>query len=93
MFRKHKKPKKPEQFQPYETKEGYRQVYSPESPGARENGYIPEHRLVASQKIGRPLTSDEVVHHINGNKTDNRKKNLKVVTKQEHYAIHHSKKK
>lgn len=32
----------------------------------------PEHRLAMAQLLGRPLTADESVHHINGDRTDNR---------------------
>lgn len=77
----------------YETKEGYKQVYKPKSSEARENGYAPLHRVNASKKIGRPLRSDEVVHHIDGNKRNNRKSNLQVMLRSEHYKIHNEKKK
>jgi hypothetical protein len=51
---------------------------------------IGEHTLVAELKIGRRLREGEVVHHINGNKTDNRPENLVVMTNEEHVALHHA---
>ena len=47
-----------------------------------------EHRAVMEAHIGRKLTDDEVVHHINGDKTDNRIENLQLMTRGEHSTLH-----
>lgn len=54
---------------------------------------VGEHILVAEKKIGRRLTEGEVVHHINGNKLDNRPENLIVMTKSQHAKLHGNSKK
>ena len=53
-----------------------------------KDGLIDEHRLVMEQYLGRKLRPDEVVHHINGNKQDNRIENLEVMTNSEHARLH-----
>lgn len=47
-----------------------------------------QHRVVAAEKLGRELTSDEHAHHANEVKTDNRPENLEVLTKAEHTRRH-----
>lgn len=56
---------------------------------ASRNERVYEHRLVMEQHLGRKLTSAEHVHHINGDRSDNRIENLQIVTASEHIALHH----
>jgi uncharacterized protein (DUF1330 family) len=55
---------------------GYVFIYSPNHPNKSNRGYVMQHRLVVESYFGRYLTKEETVHHINGDRSDNRIINL-----------------
>lgn len=66
---------------------GYVRILIPEHPNA-QNGYVLEHRLVMEKMIGRYLLPNEVVHHINGVKDDNRPENLQLFSENKEHLRH-----
>ena len=68
---------------------GYVVVRRPDHPNATTNGYVLEHRLVMAEFLGRPLEAGEVVHHRDGDKTNNAVENLEVLPgHSEHNRVH-----
>lgn len=68
----------------------YEYALVPEHPNATKNGYVLHHRIVMENSIGRLLTDDEEVHHIDFNKLNNAITNLKLMTNHEHRMLHAS---
>lgn len=71
----------------YKTSTGYVRVYAPEHPYARSR-YVMRARLVMERELGRYLEENEVVHHINHVRDDDRVENLMLMDKQEHWKMH-----
>ena len=59
-------------------------------PKANKHGYVLLHRVTMENHINRLLDDNEVVHHINEDKLDNRIENLQVMLNSEHTRQHKS---
>lgn len=61
-------------------RDGYIMLYLPDHPLSRKKapdyGYVLEHRKVMSEHLGRDLLKHEVIHHIDGCKSNNKIDNL-----------------
>lgn len=69
---------------------GYRLVLKPDHPRADRHGYVMEHILAWEEATQIPVSEDFVIHHLNGNKTDNRIQNLCLMKRSAHTAHHNS---
>ena len=68
---------------------GYIWILNKEHPFARGKGYIREHRLIMEKKLHRYLKKEEVVHHRNGIRDDNRIENLKLFNNDSEHQKYH----
>lgn len=71
---------------------GYRLIFRPDHPKAMTtdnwNGWIYEHIYIAEKYFGRSIRDDEVVHHLDGIRDNNRFSNLLVLPEASHIKLH-----
>lgn len=67
---------------------GYIYVLKKGHPLSNCGGYVLEHRLVASEKWGIEALAGKVVHHKNGERSDNRIENLEILLQSVHISNH-----
>lgn len=72
------------------TPSGYCQVLLPNHPRADGAGYVMEHIVVWENATGVPVPQDCCIHHLNGNKSDNRMHNLCMMQRSAHTIFHHT---
>lgn len=73
----------------YKTEYGYIFIKCQNHPFARKDNYYQEHRLVAESVIGRYLTKEEKIHHIDKNRQNNSPNNLILFPNdREHHKFH-----
>lgn len=71
---------------------GYRVIYYPEHPRAMSSdnwrGFVYEHIAVAEKYLGRAIRNNEVVHHLDQDRANNRHENLLVIERTQHRKLH-----
>ena len=69
--------------------DGYRLIRDPEHYLARKDGYVYEHRLIASEALGKPIPKKSIVHHIDGDRLNNKNNNLVICEDRGYHKLIH----
>ena len=72
------------------TTDGYMQILQPDHPRADSNGYVMEHIVVWENATSIKVPKNCCIHHLNGDKADNRIENLCMMLHKAHTVFHHA---
>jgi len=71
------------------TSDGYYEIYVPDHPMSKQrSGWLLEHRYIMSKHLGRTLSSNEIIHHKDENKLNNKLSNLELTNPKTHGKKH-----
>lgn len=73
----------------YTNDQGYVLVWAPDHPDSDGRGYIREHRLTCDVALGHRLPAHATIHHVNGDRSDNRPGNLVVCQDRAYHKLLH----
>jgi hypothetical protein len=68
-------------------RDGYVFIYQPSHHRSGSNGYVKRAIIVLENKLGRELVDNEIAHHINSIKDDDRPENLQEIMFNEHTSL------
>ena len=67
---------------------GYILIWQPNHPRSNSNGYVHRSHLIAEKMLGRYLYPEEITHHENEIRNDDRPENIKITTRGKHASFH-----
>jgi hypothetical protein len=64
-------------------------IYKPDHPQAVNGKYVAEHKLKAEKALGKILPNKAVIHHVDGNRHNNKNENIVICDSQSYHLLIH----